>query len=57
MEVPDQGKMAMFADASGATVGIWEFGGHTGYQLAAENGAPAWHELFTRDFEPAVKFY
>ncbi|OIH85074.1 glyoxalase [Arthrobacter sp. UCD-GKA] len=57
MEVPDQGKMAMFGDASGAAVGIWEFGGHTGYQLAAENGAPAWHELFTRDFAPAVKFY
>ncbi|MCV9994223.1 VOC family protein [Paeniglutamicibacter sp. ZC-3] len=57
MEVPEQGKMAMFGDAGGAAVGIWEFGGHTGYEVAAENGAPAWHELFTRDFAPTVKFY
>ena len=57
MEVPGQGKMAMIGDTSGAAVGVWEFGGHTGYQLAAEDGAPAWHELFTRDFAPAVKFY
>ena len=57
MDVPEQGKMAMIGDPGGASLGLWEFGGHTGYQLVAESGAPAWHELFTRDFPSAVKFY
>ncbi|MGW6174221.1 VOC family protein [Arthrobacter sp. NPDC055138] len=57
MEVPEQGKMAMIGDAGGAAVGLWEFAGHTGYQLAAEPGSPAWHELFTRDYPATVKFY
>jgi uncharacterized protein len=57
MEVPEQGKMAMIGDAGGASVGLWQFAGHTGYQLAAEPGSPAWHELFTRDYPATVKFY
>ncbi|AUI51007.1 VOC family protein [Arthrobacter crystallopoietes] len=57
MEVPEQGKMAMIGDAGGAAVGVWEFGGHTGFQLAAEPGSPAWHEIFTRDYPSTVKFY
>lgn len=57
MDVPEQGKMAMIGDADGAGVGLWEFGGHTGFQLAAEAGAPAWHELFTRKFDDNIKFY
>ncbi|PQZ94968.1 glyoxalase [Arthrobacter sp. MYb227] len=57
MDVPKQGKMAMIGDVGGASIGLWEFGGHTGYQLAAEPGAPAWHELFTRNFPATVKFY
>ena len=57
MEVPEQGKMGMLADPGGAAVGLWEFAGHTGYELAAEPGSPAWHELFTRDYPATVKFY
>lgn len=57
MDVPEQGTMAMIADPGGAAVGIWRFGGHTGFQVAAEPGAPAWHELFTRDYPATVKFY
>ncbi|MCG2622479.1 VOC family protein [Arthrobacter sp. I2-34] len=57
MEVPEQGKMAMLGDAGGAAVGVWQFGGHTGFQVAAEPGSPAWHELFTRDYPATVKFY
>lgn len=57
MDVPEQGKMGMIGDTGGASIGLWEFGGHTGYQLAAEPGTPAWHELFTRDFAATVKFY
>jgi predicted enzyme related to lactoylglutathione lyase len=57
MEVPEQGHMAMFGDAGGAAVGAWQFGGHTGFQLVAEPGAPAWFELLTRDYDSSVKFY
>ena len=57
MEVPDQGHMAMFTDAGGAAVGAWQFGGHTGFQLKGEPGAPFWHELHTREYAPSVRFY
>jgi len=57
MEVPEQGSMAMYADASGAAIGAWQFGEMTGFELAAEAGAPAWHELLAKDYEAAVTFY
>ncbi|MEV8145643.1 VOC family protein [Specibacter sp. NPDC078709] len=57
MDVPEQGKMAMLGDPSGASVGLWEFGGHTGFQLHEENGAAAWHELHSKDYPEAVTFY
>jgi predicted enzyme related to lactoylglutathione lyase len=57
MVVPEQGQMAMIMDASGAAVGLWQFGGHTGYQLHGEPGSAVWHELLTRDYPAAVKFY
>ncbi|MBT1004110.1 VOC family protein [Paenarthrobacter sp. DKR-5] len=57
LEVPEQGHMAMFGDAGGAAVGAWQFGAHTGFQIAAEPGSPAWFELLTRDYEPSVRFY
>ncbi|MFJ6537127.1 VOC family protein [Paenarthrobacter sp. NPDC091711] len=57
MEVPEQGSMAMYADASGAAIGAWQFGEMKGYEIAAEAGAPAWHELLSKDYESAVAFY
>jgi uncharacterized protein len=57
MDVPEQGRMAMIGDAGGAAVGVWEFGGHTGFQVHDEAGAPVWHELHARDYERTVKFY
>lgn len=57
MEVPEQGKMAMFADVGGASIGVWEPREMKGFQLVAEPGAPAWHELHTKDYAAAVKFY
>ena len=50
MDVPEQGKMAMFADATGASIGVWEPHEMKGFELAAEPGAPAWHELHTKDY-------
>ena len=57
MDVPDQGTMAMIGDATGAAIGLWQPGAMKGYGLAAEPGAPAWHELSARDYAAAVKFY
>ena len=57
MEVPGQGHMAMFIDAGGAVVGAWQFGGHTGFQLKGEPGAPFWHEPHTLEYAHQVKFY
>ncbi|MEV7607230.1 VOC family protein [Paenarthrobacter sp. NPDC089322] len=57
MEVPEQGSMALYGDSSGAAIGAWQFGGMKGYELAAESGAPAWHELLSKDYESAVSFY
>ncbi|MET4096454.1 VOC family protein [Arthrobacter sp. UYCu712] len=57
MDVPDQGRMAMIADATGASIGVWEPAEMKGYELAAEAGAPAWHELHAKDYATAVKFY
>lgn len=57
MDIPEQGRMAVIADATGAAVGIWEPREMTGYGAAAEAGTPAWHELHTKDYATAVKFY
>lgn len=57
MDVPEQGSMAMIADATGASIGIWQPGGMKGYELAAEAGTPAWHELHAKNYAAAVKFY
>lgn len=57
MDIPEQGKMAMIGDPGGASIGIWEFGGHTGFQAHEETGAAAWHELHSKDYTAAVDFY
>lgn len=57
MDVPEQGHMAVFGDVSGAAIGVWQPREMRGYELVAEEGAPAWHELHTKDYEAAVKFY
>jgi predicted enzyme related to lactoylglutathione lyase len=57
MVVPEQGSMAMIGDPTGASVGVWQPGEMKGFELAAEAGAPAWHELHTKDYATAVTFY
>lgn len=57
MDVPEQGRMAMIADASGAAVGIWEPHEMRGFELVDEHGSPGWEELHTREYATAVKFY
>jgi predicted enzyme related to lactoylglutathione lyase len=57
MDVPEQGHMALFGDATGAAIGVWQPREMKGFELVAEAGAPAWHELHARDYDAAVKFY
>ncbi len=57
VDVPGQGTMAYLADAGGAAVGAWQPREMRGYEIAAEPGAPAWHELHSKDYGKAVEFY
>lgn len=57
MDVPEQGRMAYIADATGAAVGIWQPREHKGYEIVAEPGAPVWHELHAKKYGAAVTFY
>jgi uncharacterized protein len=57
MDVMGLGKMAIFADPTGAVFGIWQPGTFLGAGLVNEPGALAWNELNTRDVEGAKVFY
>ena len=57
MDVMDIGRMAFFADPTGAVIGVWQPGSHRGAELTNEPGAFAWNELHTRDIEAAKAFY
>lgn len=57
MEVPAKGFMAMATDPSGAAFGLWQPLEHRGFEVVGAAGAPAWHQLTTRDYRAAVAFY
>ncbi len=57
MDVGKMGRMALVTDPAGAFFGLWQPAAHKGFDLYGEHGAPAWHELHTRDFEAASAFY
>jgi predicted enzyme related to lactoylglutathione lyase len=57
MDVMDLGRMAIFADPTGAVFGIWQPGTFTGAGLVNEPGAITWNELNTRDAGAAKAFY
>ena len=57
MDVADLGRMAVFADPTGAVFGIWQAGTFVGAGLVNEPGALSWNELGTRDVEAAKAFY
>jgi len=56
-QVGDLGAMTIATDPTGAWVGFWQPGQHKGFDLYGEHGAPAWHELHTRDLDAAAAFY
>lgn len=57
MDVLDAGRIAVFADPTGAPFSVWQPGLHLGAQLANEPGTFCWNELETRDPETASAFY
>ncbi len=57
MDVMTAGRMAMFADTTGATVAAWQPRDHLGAQLVNEPGAFIWSELATSDLAKSKAFY
>ncbi len=57
MDIPAKGRMAMMTDPAGDFYGIWQPAGHEGFALFNEAGAPAYHQLTTRDYAGALDFY
>lgn len=57
MDVLDVGRMAVFADPTGAAAAVWQPRTHIGAGLVNEPGALTWNELNTRDTERAKAFY
>lgn len=57
MAVGDLGSMAVYVDATGAFVGVWQPGQHLGAELVAQEGTLEWIELTTPDLSGAKAFY
>ena len=57
MQVMTAGRMAIFADTTGAFVAAWEPGEHLGAQRVNETGALYWNELTTSDLAKSKAFY
>jgi predicted enzyme related to lactoylglutathione lyase len=56
-DVMEAGRMAVFADPTGAVFAVWQPNQHPGSQLVNEAGTFGWNELNTRDPEAAKEFY
>lgn len=57
MDVMELGRMAVFADPTGAAIGIWQPGTFVGAEIVNESNAVVWNELNTRDPEASKSFY
>lgn len=57
MDIPAKGRMALLTDPADGFVGLWQPGGHRGFEVFGEHGAPAYHQLTTRDYAAALGFY
>src|ERR1022692_3486949 len=57
MDVMDIGRMAFFADPTGAVFGIWQPKTFAGADLAGEPNSLCWNEVLTRDAEAGKAFY
>lgn len=57
MDVMEIGRMAVFADPTGAVFGVWQPKTFTGADLVNEPNSLAWNEVLTRDAETGRAFY
>lgn len=57
MDVMGEGHMAVLMDTTGAAVGLWQPGRHTGADAVNQPGTYTWVELATSDLEGARDFY
>ena len=57
MDIPDAGRMAVFADPQGAVFSVWEASEFIGAQLVNEPGTWNFSELHTADPGGAARFY
>jgi uncharacterized protein len=57
MDVMDAGRMAVFSDAEGAVICVWQAGEHRGAGVVGEPGSMTWTELACRDPEGGKRFY
>ncbi|MGW0553847.1 VOC family protein [Streptomyces sp. NPDC002926] len=57
MDVFDMGRMAVFADPSGAGFATWQPGRNKGLDLVNDPGSLCWAELYTPDTGAALSFY
>jgi predicted enzyme related to lactoylglutathione lyase len=57
MQVMEAGTMALFADPTGAVLGLWQPNQHIGADVANEPNTWTWNELNTRDIDKAASFY
>ena len=57
MDVMDIGRMAFFADPTGAVFGVWQPKAFAGADLVNAPNSLCWNELLTRDAEAGKAFY
>jgi hypothetical protein len=57
MDVMSAGRMAIFADTTGAVIATWQPSEHIGAQLVNEEGSFIWSELSTSDLAKSKAFY
>jgi len=56
-DVPGAGRIAMAADPTGASFGVWQAREHFGAVVVNEHGGLNWNELITDDVDGAATFY
>jgi len=56
-DVMDAGRMAVFADPTGAVLSVWQAGTSIGGTLVNQPGALVWNDLLTPDIETSASFY
>ena len=57
MDVMEHGRMAILADPTGASFGLWQPKNHIGAQVVNQPNSFVWNELQTKDLESARAFY